>query len=231
MKDSVTRQFVKRACEAVYKSLVRKKIAIDKRRPDGRSAEEIRPIECEVGVSPRTHGSGLFTRGQTQILSLLTLGTAKEGQKIDDLSREQQRRFMHHYNFPPYSVGETGFMRGPKRRDIGHGALAQRALEAIIPTVEDFPYTIRHRLRDARVERVVVDGLGLRLVARPDGRGRADQGARRRVSPWASSRRTTTTSSSRTSRAPRTISVTWTSRSPGRRTGSPPCRWTSRSLA
>ncbi|MGI8479430.1 MAG: polyribonucleotide nucleotidyltransferase [Gaiellaceae bacterium] len=143
VKDSVTRQFVKRASEAVYKSLVRKKIAIDKRRPDGRSADEVRPIECEVGVSPRTHGSGLFTRGQTQILSLLTLGTAKEGQKIDDLSREQQRRFMHHYNFPPYSVGETGFMRGPKRRDIGHGALAQRALEAVIPTVEEFPYTVR----------------------------------------------------------------------------------------
>jgi len=143
VKDTVTRQFVKRASEAVYKSLVRKKIAIDKRRPDGRSADEIRPIECEVGVSPRTHGSGLFTRGQTQILSLLTLGTAKEGQKIDDLSREQQRRFMHHYNFPPYSVGETGFMRGPKRRDIGHGALAQRALEAVIPTVEEFPYTVR----------------------------------------------------------------------------------------
>jgi len=143
VKDSVTRQFVKRASEAVYKSLVRKKIAIDKRRPDGRSADEIRPIECEVGVSPRTHGSGLFTRGQTQILSLLTLGTAKEGQKIDDLSREQQRRFMHHYNFPPYSVGETGFMRGPKRRDIGHGALAQRALQPVIPTAEEFPYTVR----------------------------------------------------------------------------------------
>ncbi len=143
VKDSVTRSFIKRASDATYKSLVRKKIAIDKRRPDGRSAEEIRPIECEVGVSPRTHGSGLFTRGQTQILSLLTLGTVKEGQKIDDLSREQTRRFMHHYNFPPYSVGETGFMRGPKRRDIGHGALAQRALEAILPSIEEFPYTVR----------------------------------------------------------------------------------------
>ncbi len=142
-KDSVTRSYVRRACEAIYKDLVRKKIAIDKRRPDGRSAEEIRPIWCEVTASPRTHGSAIFTRGQTQILSLLTLGTAKEGQKIDDLSREQQRRFMHHYNFPPYSVGETGFMRGPKRRDIGHGALAQRALEASIPSAEEFPYTIR----------------------------------------------------------------------------------------
>jgi polyribonucleotide nucleotidyltransferase len=143
VKDSLTRQFVKKAAESIYKALVRQKIAVDKRRPDGRSEEEIRPITCEVGVSPRTHGSALFTRGQTQIMSLLTLGTAKEGQRIDDLSLEKDRRYMHHYNFPPYSVGETGFMRGPKRRDIGHGALAQRALEPVIPAAEDFPYTIR----------------------------------------------------------------------------------------
>jgi polyribonucleotide nucleotidyltransferase len=122
---------------------VRRKIAVEKRRPDGRDAEEVRQVDCEVGVSPRTHGSGLFTRGQTQIMTLLTLGTAKEGQKIDDLSLEAERRYMHHYNFPPYSVGETGFMRGPKRRDIGHGALAQRALEAVIPPADEFPYTIR----------------------------------------------------------------------------------------
>ncbi|HEY6018175.1 MAG TPA: polyribonucleotide nucleotidyltransferase [Gaiellaceae bacterium] len=143
VKDSLTRQFVKKAADAIYKDLVRKKIAVDKRRPDGRGTEEIRPITVEVGVNPRAHGSGLFTRGQTQILSSLTLGTAKEGQRIDDLSLENERRYMHHYNFPPYSVGETGFMRGPKRRDIGHGALAQRALEPVIPTTEDFPYTIR----------------------------------------------------------------------------------------
>jgi polyribonucleotide nucleotidyltransferase len=143
VKDSLTRQWVKRAAEAIYKDLVRRKIAVEKRRPDGRSEEEIREITCDVGVAPRTHGSALFTRGQTQIMSLLTLGTAKEGQRIDDLSLEQERRFMHHYNFPPYSVGETGFMRGPKRRDIGHGALAQRSLEPIIPGPEDFPYTIR----------------------------------------------------------------------------------------
>ncbi len=143
LKDSATKQWVKRAAEAVYKDLVRKKIAVEKRRPDGRGAEEIRAIECEVGVSPRTHGSALFTRGQTQIMTLLTLGTAKEGQRIDDLSLETDRRYMHHYNFPPYSVGETGFMRGPKRRDIGHGALAQRSLEAMIPSPEEFPYTIR----------------------------------------------------------------------------------------
>ncbi len=142
-KDSITRSYIKKAGDAIYKDLVRKKIAVDKRRPDGRGTEEIRPIEVEVGVNPRAHGSGLFQRGQTQILSTLTLGTAKEGQRIDDLSLEAERRYMHHYNFPPYSVGETGFMRGPKRRDIGHGALAQRALEAVIPPAEEFPYTIR----------------------------------------------------------------------------------------
>ena len=143
VKDSLTKQFVKKAAEAIYKHLVRQKIAIDKRRPDGRAAEDVRDVTCEVRVAPRAHGSALFTRGQTQIMSLLTLGTAKEGQRIDDLSLETDRRFMHHYNFPPFSVGETGFMRGPKRRDIGHGALAQRALEPMIPPAEDFPYTIR----------------------------------------------------------------------------------------
>ena len=143
VKDGLTKQFVKKAAESIYKQLVREKIAVEKRRPDGRGTEEIRPIDCEVTVSPRTHGSALFTRGQTQIMTLLTLGTAKEGQRIDDLSLESERRYMHHYNFPPYSVGETGFMRGPKRRDIGHGALAQRALEPMIPPLEDFPYTIR----------------------------------------------------------------------------------------
>jgi polyribonucleotide nucleotidyltransferase len=143
VKDGLTRQFVKKAAESIYKELVRRKIAVDKRRPDGRGADEIRPVSCQVGVSPRTHGSGLFTRGQTQIMTLLTLGTAKEGQRIDDLSLEEERRFMHHYNFPPYSVGETGFMRGPKRRDIGHGALAQRGLEPMIPPADEFPYTIR----------------------------------------------------------------------------------------
>jgi polyribonucleotide nucleotidyltransferase len=143
VKDALTKSYVKKACESIYKSLVRQKIAVDKRRPDGRTETQIRPIEVQVSVMPRTHGSGLFTRGQTQIMTLLTLGTAKEGQRIDDLSLETDRRYMHHYNFPPYSVGETGRMGSPKRRDIGHGALAQRALEAVIPPADEFPYTIR----------------------------------------------------------------------------------------
>src|SRR3954451_4944933 len=142
-KDSITRSYVKKAAEAIYKELVRRKIAVEKRRPDGRGSEDIRDITCEVTVAPRPHGSALFTRGQTQIMTLLTLGTAKEGQRIDDLSLESDRRYMHHYNFPPYSVGETGRMGSPKRRDIGHGALAQRALQPVIPAAEDFPYTIR----------------------------------------------------------------------------------------
>jgi polyribonucleotide nucleotidyltransferase len=169
VKDSITRQHIKKAAESIYKELVRRKIAVDKRRPDGREPEEIRAISCEVGVSPRTHGSALFTRGQTQILSLLTLGTAKEGQRIDDLSLETDRRYMHHYNFPPYSVGETGFMRGPKRR-----------ARADDPVAGGLPIHDPDRLRDAGVERVVLDGLGLRLDPRAPGRGRADQGARRR---------------------------------------------------
>jgi polyribonucleotide nucleotidyltransferase len=141
--DPLARSYARSAADSVYKQIVREKIAIDKRRPDGRAANEIRPIATEVGVTPRTHGSGLFTRGQTQALTLVTLGTAKEEQRIDDLSLDTKKRYIHHYNFPPYSVGETGFMRGPKRRDIGHGALAERALIPVIPDAETFPYTMR----------------------------------------------------------------------------------------
>ncbi len=141
--DPGARAAVSAAVDKLYKATVRTKIAVDKRRPDGRSETEIRPIHSEVSVMPRTHGSALFTRGQTQALTLATLGTGKEEQRIDDLSLDDTKRYIHHYNFPPYSVGETGFMRGPKRRDIGHGALAERALLPVIPSQEDFPYTMR----------------------------------------------------------------------------------------
>jgi polyribonucleotide nucleotidyltransferase len=141
--DAVTRSAVLSASDKLYKEIVRTKIAVDKRRPDGRSETEIRAITSSVSVMPRTHGSALFTRGQTQALTLCTLGTAKEEQRIDDLSLDETKRYIHHYNFPPFSVGETGFMRGPKRRDIGHGALAERALVPVIPSAVDFPYTLR----------------------------------------------------------------------------------------
>jgi polyribonucleotide nucleotidyltransferase len=141
--DAATSTAIRSAVDSVYKAVVRHKIAVEKRRPDGRSETEIRPISCEVSVTPRTHGSALFTRGQTQALTLATLGTVKEEQRIDDLSLESTKRYIHHYNFPPFSVGETGFMRGPKRRDIGHGALAERALVPVVPSSEAFPYTLR----------------------------------------------------------------------------------------
>jgi polyribonucleotide nucleotidyltransferase len=128
---------------AVEKEEFSKLVLEEKKRPDGRKLNEIRPINCEVGLLPRTHGSGLFTRGQTQVLTSLTLGTASDAQIIDNLDIEESRRFLHQYNFPPFSVGEIGFMRGPKRRDIGHGALAEKAMLPVIPSIDDFPYTVR----------------------------------------------------------------------------------------
>jgi polyribonucleotide nucleotidyltransferase len=132
-----------RAFDKLEKTLVRERIAIQKKRPDGRGTEEIRPISIEVSVAPRTHGSALFTRGQTQAFSVAALGTTREEMRLDTLGLETTKRYFHHYNFPPFSVGEAGFMRGPKRRDIGHGALAERALVPMIPSQEEFPYTIR----------------------------------------------------------------------------------------
>ena len=131
------------AFDKLEKTLIRERIAVHKKRPDGRSAEEIRPLSIEVGVAPRTHGSALFTRGQTQAFSVVALGTTREEMRLDTLGLETAKRYFHHYNFPPFSVGEAGFMRGPKRRDIGHGALAERALVPMIPSQEEFPYTIR----------------------------------------------------------------------------------------
>src|SRR4051794_6941570 len=134
---------VKAAFGAIEKDTIRKAIAVEKKRPDGRAQDEIRPIECEVDISPRVHGSALFTRGETQILSNVALGTTRMDMRLDTLGLQTTKRFFHHYNFPPFSVGEAGFMRGPKRRDIGHGALAERALVATIPDEESFPYVIR----------------------------------------------------------------------------------------
>ena len=127
----------------ITKEEVRRLILEEGKRPDDRTPEEIRPIACEVGLLPRTHGSGLFTRGQTQALTIATLGAMGDVQILDGLGLEEFKRFMHHYNFPPFCVGETRFLRGPGRREIGHGALAERALEPVIPSEEEFPYTIR----------------------------------------------------------------------------------------
>jgi polyribonucleotide nucleotidyltransferase len=134
---------VSAAFDQLEKEIIRKRIAVEKKRPDGRAQDEIRPIECEVDIAPRVHGSALFTRGETQILSNVALGTTRMDMRLDNLGIATSKRFWHHYNFPPFSVGEAGFMRGPKRRDIGHGALAERALEPTIPGEEEFPYVIR----------------------------------------------------------------------------------------
>ncbi|HEY4871136.1 MAG TPA: polyribonucleotide nucleotidyltransferase [Candidatus Dormibacteraeota bacterium] len=135
--------YLAKSFEAKVKQRVRNKILDEGVRPDGRKTTEIRPITCEVGILPRTHGSALFTRGQTQALSIVTLGSIGDKQKLDGLGLEEFKRFMHHYNFPPFSVGEARPLRSPGRREIGHGALAERALLPVVPTEEEFPYTIR----------------------------------------------------------------------------------------
>lgn len=131
------------ALHDIEKEIVRRMITHEKIRPDGREVEEVRPVSCEVGLLPRTHGSGLFTRGQTQILTVTTLGPLGDEQIIDGLGPETTKHYIHHYNFPGYSVGEAKPIRSPGRREIGHGALAERALVPVIPTTEEFPYTIR----------------------------------------------------------------------------------------
>jgi polyribonucleotide nucleotidyltransferase len=137
------RAAVQLAFDKLEKSIIRERIAVQKRRPDGRAADEIRDITIEVGVTPRTHGSALFTRGQTQALSVTALGTLKEEMRLDTLGLETKKYYWHHYNFPPFSVGEAGRIGGVKRRDIGHGALAERAVAPMVPSIEDFPYSIR----------------------------------------------------------------------------------------
>jgi polyribonucleotide nucleotidyltransferase len=134
---------IRKAFQEVYKKDVRARILEQKKRPDGRGLSEIRQLGIEVDLSPRAHGSGLFSRGETQILTMATLGTPRERQELDTLQPEEEKRYMHHYNFPPFSVGETRPLFGASRRDIGHGALAERALVPVLPPLDEFPYTMR----------------------------------------------------------------------------------------
>jgi polyribonucleotide nucleotidyltransferase len=143
LEDTYPRDQILAAFEDRFKSAVRSRILESGRRLDGRSPAEIRPIACEVGLLPRTHGSGLFTRGQTQVLTITTLGTPGDEQRLDGISPEESKRFIHHYNFPPFSTGEVKRIGTPGRREIGHGALVERALLPVIPAKEEFPYTIR----------------------------------------------------------------------------------------
>ncbi len=141
--DEEAKGQAKRAFKSVLKDMMRRRVVEDGVRLDGRGATDLRPISAEVGVVGRTHGSGLFQRGETQVLNLTTLGMLKMEQMLDTLSLEDSKRYMHHYNFPPFSTGEAGFMRGPKRREIGHGALAEKAVLPVIPLEDDFPYALR----------------------------------------------------------------------------------------
>jgi len=129
--------------QAIEKRVVRERILNNDPRIDGRDTTTVRPLDIQVGFLPRTHGSAIFTRGETQAIAVTTLGMGRDAQIVDALSGEYKDHFMLHYNFPPYSVGETGMMMGPKRREIGHGKLAKRALAAVIPSAEEFPYVIR----------------------------------------------------------------------------------------
>jgi polyribonucleotide nucleotidyltransferase len=143
MNDETLQPALKDAFHETNKRVVRDRILNQAQRPDGRDMKEIRPIWAEVDISPRAHGSGLFTRGETQVLTLATLGTPREAQELDNLTPTDEKRYMHHYNFPPFSTGETKMLRGASRREIGHGALAERALLPMLPSEEVFPYTLR----------------------------------------------------------------------------------------
>src|SRR6202011_4499010 len=184
-------KLVGEATDALIKAEVRRMILNDGVRVDGRTTTDIRPLEAQVGLLPRVHGSGLFMRGQTQVLTTCTLGTGQDEQIIDDLSLRERKRYMHHYDFPPYSVGEVRPLRSPGRRDIGHGVLAERAVEPMVPPEEEWPYTIRLvslvlesngstsmasvcgstlALMDAGVPiRKPVGGIAMGLITGPDG--------------------------------------------------------------
>ena len=227
-EDESSQKMVRMAFEEVYRKLIRKLISEKKQRIDGRGLSEIRPISCEVGILPRTHGSALFTRGETQVLAVVTFGTSEDEQKINSLMGETYKSFMLHYNFPPFSSGEVSPLRSPSRREIGHGALAERAILPILPSDEKFPYTIRIvsevlesngsssmatvcgstlSLMDAGVPiKAPVAGIAMGLILEEE----------KRIS-------------SPISWAMRTISGIWILRWRERRKGSPRFRWTSRS--
>ena len=172
------RAAVQLAFDKLEKDIIRQRIAVDKKRPDGRAAgRDPRHLRSRSASPPRTHGSAIFTRGQTQAFSVAALGTTRDEMRLDTLGLQEKKHYFHHYNFPPFSVGEAGFMRGPKRRDIGHGALAERALVPVVPTVEDFPYTIRvvSDILESNGSSSMASVCGSSAVA--DGRRRADQGA------------------------------------------------------
>ena len=231
-EDEDKRKLAYRAFERLRERIFRDDMLVRRRRPDGRAFDQIRQITCEVGVLPRVHGSALFTRGETQALATTTLGTKEDKQRLDLLFEEESfKRFMLHYNFPPFSVGEVKFLRGPGRREIGHGALAERALGEPASAGSGFPVRDARGVGHSGIERIVVDGDGLRRLARVDGRGRAAEGSAAPESRWDWWSRATSTPSSPTSPAPKITTATWISKLPARGRELRRCRWTSRSAA
>ena len=216
------------ALRALRSELMRARILEERTRIDGRKPADVRNIACEIRPLPRAHGVALFTRGETQALVYTTLGSTSDAQTIDALHERSSKTFLLHYNFPPFSVGEVRPLRGPSRRDIGHGNLAERALMRMLPGVDDFPYTVR-------VVSEVLESNGSSSMATVCGgtlammdAGVPLQARRWPASPWAWSKTASGTWCSRTSSATKTTWATWTSRWPARAKASPRCRWTSR---
>ena len=175
-EDEAGRKKASRYFDLLREQIFREQVIKEKRRPDGRKFDQIRDIWIEVGVLPRTHGSAIFTRGETQALVTTTFGTGEDMQRLEAFEGEAKKRFMLHYNFPPFSVGEVAFLRGAGRREIGHGALAERALSRSAAQRHGLALRDARRLRHSGVERIVVDGHGLRRFAQHDGRGRSAEG-------------------------------------------------------
>ena len=171
---------IKAAVRSLNKKLVRQRVATSKVRMDGRGPADLRPLSAAVGVVPTAHGSGLFQRGETQVLNITTLGMPRMDQLLDTIGVDDKKRYMHHYNMPPYANGETGRVGSPKRREIGHGLLAERALLPVVPARRGVPLRPAPGVRGAGVQRLDLDGVGLRIDPVLDGRRGADQGAGRR---------------------------------------------------
>ena len=229
LEDPATHKEFDKIIKAMEEDELRTMVVDEKIRPDGRKPDEIRPIWCKVHYVPRVHGSGVFTRGQTQVFTAATLGSTSDAQRLDGIVALEDKRYMHFYNFPPYSVGETRPMRGPGRREIGHGHLAERALVPVLPAKDEFPYTLRlmSEMLESNGSSSMASVCGSTLALMDAGVPIREARRRRRDGP--DPQRRQVHASSPTFRASKTRSARWTSKSRAPRRASPRSRWTSRS--